>query len=261
MKKVIFGLLYCAHILLFSGCADTEKVTAKDLDMEGISDANDKKKRFFDFMRPIVIDENKKILILREKLLAAKKNNNRKTFVAKTAYDYNVTWEAGKEDWDQLLSHVDAVALEVALAQSANESAWGQSRFAREGNSFFGQWCYKKGCGMVPDKRDAGTKHEVARFKSVNDSVRSYIKNINTGRAYAPLRKNRKQDRAEGKEPDAYAQAGGLIKYSQRRKAYVREIRSIIQANRVLMVGAESDKPDVTQSVIKTSSLSLAEQQ
>jgi Bax protein len=260
MKKIILGLLYCAHILLFSGCADTEKVTAQDLDMEDTTDANDKKLRFFDFMRPIVNEENQKVLALREKLLAAKKNSSRKTFVAKTAYDYNVEWEPGKENWNRLLARVDAIALELVLAQSANESAWGQSRFAIEGNNFFGQWCYKKGCGMVPDKRDEGTSHEVARFKSVNASVRSYLKNINTGRVYAPLRKIRQQNRAAGKEPDAYAQAGGLIKYSQRREAYVKEIRSIIQANRSLMLGEETDKPDDTQSAIKTSSFSLAEQ-
>jgi Bax protein len=260
MKKIIFSLLYCTHILLFSGCADSGRVTALDLDMEDIIDANEKKQRFFDFMRPVVNDENAKVLTLREKLLAARKNNNRKTFVAKTAYDYKVEWQAGKENWDRLLARVDAIALEVALAQSANESAWGQSRFAIEGNNFFGQWCYREGCGMVPDKRDAGSKHEVARFKNVNDSVRSYIKNINTGRVYAPLRKTRKQNRATGREADAYAQAGGLIKYSQRREEYVKEIRSIIQANRTMMLGEESDNPDNTQSTIETSSFSLAEQ-
>jgi len=242
-------------MLIFSGCADTKIKTAHDLNMTGITDADDKKKRFFDFMRTIVIDENAKILSLREKLLAAKKNNNKKTFVGKTAYDYNVVWEAGKENWDQLLRRVDAIALEVALAQSANESAWGQSRFAMEGNNFFGQWCYIEGCGMVPDKREAGTKHEVARFKSVNASVRSYIKNINTGTVYAPLRNIRKINRAAGKEPDAYAQAGGLIKYSQRREEYIKEIRSIIQANKALMLGQE------TTSDNRISSLFLSGQQ
>jgi Bax protein len=252
MKKIILSLLYCTHILLLSGCADTGKVTSQNLDMQDISDADDKKKRFFDFMRPVVIDENNKVLALREKLLAAKKDNNRKTFVAKTASDYNVEWDTDKENWEQLLARVDAIALEVALAQSANESAWGQSRFAIEGNNYFGQWCYREGCGMVPDKREAGAQHEVARFKSVNASVRSYLKNINTGRVYAPLRNIRKKDRAAGKEPDAYAQAGGLIKYSQRREEYVREIRAIILANRALMLGQKTGDPDISQSAIRT---------
>ena len=64
---------------------------------------------------------------------------------------------------------------------------------------------------MVPDDRDHGTIHEVARFNNVNNSVRSYIKNINTGPAYKTLRDVRKKNRAAGKKPDASAQAGGLI--------------------------------------------------
>lgn len=215
-------------------------VTAKNLDMSKLKDVKDKKKRFFDFMRPIVNAENKKILELRKQLVDAKKAGNRKDFVAATAKSYSVDWDAGKKDWGKLLERVDAVALEVVLAQSANESAWGQSRFAKKGNNFFGQWCYKKGCGIVPKKRDAGTKHEVASFKTVNASVRSYLKNINTGRVYAPLRNIRKKNRAAGKPADASAQAGGLIKYSQRREEYVKEIRSMIRVNRKLIRGLKN---------------------
>ncbi len=217
--------------------AEIKQYTAKDLDMSNLIDVKDKKKRFFDFMRPIINAENNKVLVLREALVAAKKNNNKSSFVAKTAESYSVDWDAGSKNWDKLLERVDAVALEVVLAQSANESAWGQSRFATQGNNLFGQWCYKKGCGIVPKKRDKGSRHEVAKFSSVNKSVRSYLKNINTGRVYAPLRQIRKKNRQAIKKPDAIAQAGGLIKYSQRREAYVKEIRSMIRYNRKLMLG------------------------
>lgn len=238
MKNIIFtSLLFCIFVLLPSGCKVNNIATAQDLDMTNLKDADDKKKRFFDFMRPIINDENTRVLLLREALLTAKKNNYRKAFVKKTATDYGLQWEAGNENWDKLLEHVDAVAVELALAQSANETAWGQSRFAQQGNNFFGQWCYEKGCGIIPDARDHGTTHEVARFSNVNNSVRSYIKNINTGPAYETLRDVRKKNRAAGKKPDASAQAGGLIKYSQRRDGYVREIRSMIYVNKKLMQG------------------------
>ena len=238
MKKLIaLSTLIFAISFSTMASADVKNVTAADLDMTNLIDVKDKKKRFFDFMRPIVNAENAKVLELRKKLVSAKKNNNNKKFVAETADSYSVDWEAGKENWSKLLERVDAIALEVALAQSANESAWGQSRFAQQGNNFFGQWCYKKGCGIVPKKRDKGTKHEVASFKNVNASVRSYIKNINTGRVYAPLRNVRKQNRAAGKPVDAKAQAGGLIKYSQRREEYVKEIRAMIRVNKKLMLG------------------------
>ncbi len=237
MKPVIlFTLLLSALISPSISVAQIKQFTSQDLDMSNLIDVKDKKKRFFDFMRPIVIDENNRVLELRKTIIAARKNNQ-PAKVAATAKSYSVEWQAGKEDWAKLLERVDAVALELVLAQSANESAWGQSRFATQGSNYFGQWCYKKGCGLVPKRRDKGTKHEVAKFSSVNKSVRSYIKNINTGRVYASLRSIRKENRAAGKKPDAIAQAGGLIKYSQRREAYVKEIRAMIRYNKKLMLG------------------------
>jgi len=234
---ILLSFIISALCAPFVSIAEIKQFTAKDLDMSNLVDVKDKKKRFFDFMRPIVKSENEKVLTLRKSLVSARKNNNKQAMVAQTAEDYSVEWGKGKKNWDKLLERVDAVALELVLAQSANESAWGQSRFATKGSNFFGQWCYKKGCGLVPKKRDKGTRHEVAKFSSVNKSVRSYIKNINTGRVYAPLRKVRKENRAIGKKPDAIAQAGGLIKYSQRREEYVKEIRAMIRYNKKMMLG------------------------
>lgn len=238
---------FVACLLLFLACLSyslnnqtkltTTIITAKDLNIKNITDTEDKKKQFFDFMRPIIIQENNKILALRKKLTAAKIYNSNHEFVAKTASEYHVEWNAKEKNWEQLFEHVDSVSVEVALAQSANESAWGQSRFAQQGNNFFGQWCYKKGCGIVPAKRSARSRHEVARYNSVNESVRSYIKNINTTRAYAPLRKIRKQNRDNNKLVNAKDQASGLIFYSQRRDEYVKEIIKLIQSNKQLMTG------------------------
>ncbi len=238
---------FVACLLLFLACLSyslnnqtkltTSIITAKDLKIKNITDTEDKKKQFFDFMRPIIIQENNKILALRKKLIAAKIYKNNHAFVTATTNDYKLEWHDDNKNWEQLLERVDSVSLEVALAQSANESAWGQSRFAQEGNNFFGQWCYKKGCGIVPAKRSARSRHEVARYNSVNESVRSYIKNINTTRAYAPLRKIRKQNRDNNKLVNAKDQATGLIFYSQRRDKYVKEIIKLIQSNKELMTG------------------------
>ena len=234
----IFVLIFLISIVVFTiAIQPALSFTADDLDMSHLKNVNDRKKRFFDFMRPIINDENAKILKLRKILLTAKKNNNNKEFVAHVAKEYTVNWNHENKNWDKLLERVDTIALELSLAQSADESAWGQSRFAKQGNNFFGQWCYTKGCGIVPYERNRGSTHEVTKYKSVNDSVRSYIKNINTGRAYALLRNIRKKNRAAGKPPDAMAQATGLIKYSQRHKKYVKEIRALIRINKKLMLG------------------------
>ena len=237
MEKLLVPIFLISTVSATVAIQPDTNLTADNLDMSNIIDINDKKQRFFDFMRPIIVDENANILELREKLLVAKENDNNKKFVARVAKMYTVDWSDENENWDKLLERVDAIALELSLAQSADESAWGQSRFARQGNNFFGQWCYTKGCGIIPSERNRGSIHEVAKFDSVNDSVRSYIKTINTGRVYAKLRKIRRNNRVAGKEPDALAQAGGLIRYSQRREEYVKEIRSMIRVNKKLMIG------------------------
>ena len=237
MEKLLVPIFLISIVVMIVAIQPDLTSTAADLDMDDIKDTSDKKKRFFDFLRPIINEENAKILKLRGKLLAAKECNNNKIFVARIARIYSVSWNPEQENWNKLLERVDAVALELSLAQSANESSWGQSRFAKQGNNFFGQWCYTKGCGIIPSERNRGSSHEVTSFDSVNDSVRSYIETINTGRAYAPLRKIRRKNRAAGKQPDATAQAIGLTYYSQRREKYVKEIRALIRVNNKLMLG------------------------
>lgn len=131
-KTALLALLFSLALFTVPSFADIKYYTAKDLDMSNVRDVKEKKKRFFDFMRPIVEAENARVLALRKKLLEAKKNGDNREFVASVAEDYSVKdWTGSEANWKKLLERVDAVALELVLAQSANESAWGQSRFAK----------------------------------------------------------------------------------------------------------------------------------
>ena len=89
---------------------------------------------------------------------------------------------------NQLLERVDIVPASLVLAQSANESGWGTSRFAVEANNYFGIWCFSSGCGLKPRSRDDGMTHEVASYGSVQQGVTAYMHNINTHGAYRDLR-------------------------------------------------------------------------
>jgi len=132
----------------------------------------------------------------------------------------------------QALRRVDIIPKELALMQAANESAWGTSRFARIGLNFFGQWCYKKGCGMVPRRRNNEAEHEVAAFKSVRAAVTSYFRNINTHNAYKQLRSIREDLRAQQKPIKATKLTLGLMSYSERGEAYIEELNTMINQNR-----------------------------
>jgi len=146
-------------------------------------------------------------------------------------YSVEIPDGLNSEVFTQLLLRVDVVPSSLILAQAANESAWGTSRFAREGLNLFGIWCYTPGCGLTPKRRNANAKHEVRSFDSLEDGIAFYIHNLNTGRAYSKLRKLRAASRAEPVKPTGLHVAPGLIKYSERGQAYVDEIRQMIRQN------------------------------
>jgi len=214
-------------------------------DFGSIAGAAERKKQFFDFLRPIVRAENARVRKARRRMMdlylkhlgGEAVSPSDSTWLERLADEYDLDpYEIySHKFWLSLQRRVDTIPLALALIQAANESAWGTSRFAREGNSLFGQWCFGRGCGMVPGRRPAGETHKVAAFPSVNRSVRSYIHNLNTHPAYRELRRLRLDERRAGRTPSAHLLASGLVRYSERGEAYLYEIRRMLRVNRRLM--------------------------
>jgi len=202
------------------------------------SDPSAPKRAFLQFMKPIVESENKRVMQERGRLLAWQKHNDFEMSVMKNiAQRYRVQW-MGKADgrfWRSILDRVDKTPLELALIQAANESSWGNSRFARQANNYFGQWCFTKGCGLVPLRRNAGATHEVQYFESAELSVRAYIHNLNASPSYKMLRNLRHSLRRQNKPLDAGFLAMGLKDYSERGMDYVRIIQGMIRNNKQLI--------------------------
>jgi len=137
-------------------------------------------------------------------------------------------------DFDELLKRVDIVPPSLALAQGAIESGWGTSRFAQEGNAIFGQWTWNEADdGLVPARRAEGKKYRVRAFAFLIDSVRGYMHNLNTAGAYDGLRLMRAQLRERGQPLRGLPLASTLLRYSERREAYVADLRGIITGNRL----------------------------
>lgn len=204
------------------------------------TDVKEKKHAFFNFIKPHVEAENKKILQQRANLEIARMmiehseplSKKQAGDIKKTLKSYGLPETLDTITLSQALRRVDIIPKEMALMQAANESAWGTSRFARIGLNFFGQWCYKKGCGMVPRRRNSEAEHEVAAFKSVRAAVSSYFKNINTHNAYKELRTIREDLRAQQKPILATKLTYGLMSYSERGEAYIEELNTMINQNR-----------------------------
>ena len=133
----------------------------------------------------------------------------------------------------ELLLRVDTLPPSLVMAQAAIESGWGTSRFVREGNNLFGQWVTGDTPGLVPVRADPADGYRVATYDTVSHSVRSYLRNLNTHRAYRQLRRWRADLRAAGEPLDSTILSAGLVRYSQRGEAYVEELLSVIRGNRL----------------------------
>ena len=206
-------------------------------DFGNIKDVKAKKAAFFGYMMPIVESENLKIAGDRSRIEQmsgqSSLSEKDKGWLAGIAKKYRLkAAEAFSPHWySALLDRVDTLPVSLALAQAANESAWGTSRFAREGNNLFGQWCFSKGCGLVPIQRSEGADHEVRKFDSVSDSVAAYLLNINTHPQYSDLRALRAEARRNHQAVTGLYLSPGLVRYSQRGEAYVHELMAMITGN------------------------------
>lgn len=203
---------------------------------------DERKTVFMSYFAPLIKNSNERILQQRHHVLKseqAAKNDElgwlqqwRLTIIAKHygVDDFDIRSD---QQWSELLLRVDIIPASMAIAQAAKESAWGTSRFAQAGNNFFGQWCYEEGCGLVPARRESGKAHEVETFASPEDSVREYMHNLNTNRAYRALREIRRHLR-EAKQPiKGERLVQGLISYSERGEIYVNELSEMIRFNQL----------------------------
>lgn len=71
--------------------------------------------------------------------------------------------------FDELRKRVEMVPIRLAIAQAITESAWGDSRFAKEGHAYFGIHCYQEGCGIPIGNRNEFVKSYSNMLASVED--------------------------------------------------------------------------------------------
>lgn len=229
-------------------------------DFSGYHDTAEKKAAFFSFLYPRIVLANTRVLMLRDNLeiLEGKSEltDQESAWLERQAKRLRVDAEvASPEMYDKLNRRLDVIPPSLIMAQSANESAWGTSRFATQGNNLFGQWCFTRGCGLVPRSRAEGATHEVAAFQSPYESIRAYITNLNRHDSYQALRNTREQARTKDRFPGGIALAQGLIGYSERGAAYVEEIQAMIRHNNLgyydkeykALIGSSNTLPELLQ--------------
>lgn len=213
-------------------------------DFDAIAVPAERKALFIKLTLPLVLRVNEAILHVRERIVALRDREAagaaptpaERLWLASVADRYAVD----DLDYDRLLTAVDIVPPSLAIAQAAEESGWGTSRFARHGNALFGQRVYRRdGRNMVPMALGSEARFRVRKFDSLLTSVASYARNLNSHFAYEEFREERARMRRAGRI-DGYGLAGFLQRYSERGDAYVASIRGIIRVNGLLQLDTAS---------------------
>ncbi len=229
MNKLLFLIIFLFIITLnaFAYNIDNkniliEKSYRATLNITNIANNNLRKQEFFNYLLPVIKHQNYLILKLRNKI----KNKLLPNYLLKIiAIKYNTTIT-------NLLHNINIIPPSLALAQAAIESGWGRSRFAVY-NNYYGIWCFKVNCGIVPLNRNIAATHEVATFRSIDGATRYYMWMLNSHNAYKKLRNIRATLRMQNKKITGYSLVNGLIKYSGIGNNYIKKLQKIIIDNKL----------------------------
>ena len=199
-------------------------------DLKTLGDTKIKRELFIKIVLPLILDENQKIMDDRKKLfkILAKNFNTvgEKVWLKRRFREYKIE----DQDLSKLKIRMDIIPVSIALAQAANESGWGTSRFALEGNALFGQWTWSKK-GISPANKDPNKTHKILQFQILKASVRAYKNNLNTHSAYKEFREVRAQLRQDDKQIVGLDLTKYLKNYAAIGEKYVSILENIIERN------------------------------
>ena len=199
-------------------------------DLKTLGDTKKKRELFIKIILPLILDENEKITDDRKKLFKILSKNfntvGERIWLKRRFKEYKIE----DQDLTKLKMRMDIIPVSIAIAQAANESGWGTSRFALEGNALFGQWTWSKK-GISPKDSDPNSTHKVLQFQVLKASVRAYKNNLNTHNAYKEFRENRARFRQEKKQFTGLDLTKYLKNYAAIGEKYVRILEEIIEKN------------------------------
>ena len=185
-------------------------------------DAKTRVNTFKQVVLPLIDQENDEIKRQRQALMQLSKQ--------KTLNKEQAAWLEGMKSYykadslKDLVAKVDIVPRSMALAQAAVESGWGQQPLAQQANVFYGQKTFDPQAPSA--KGQYGEKYRA--FESPQDSVRAYMKNLNTHPAYQPFRAARAELRAKNKPLHGVQLVKSLGSYSTKGD-YGQQLQDIIK--------------------------------
>jgi len=215
-------------------------------DLKTLGDTKTKRELFIKIVLPLILHENEKIIDDRKRLFKILGKNfnspGEKVWLNRRFKEYKIE----DKDLAELKMRLDIIPVSIAVAQAANETGWGTSRFALEGNALFGQWTWSKK-GISPKNKDPNQSHKILQFQILKASVRAYKNNLNTHNAYKEFREVRAKLRQSGTTITGLA----LIKYLKRYASIGEKYTEIIEGIMVQNSLTDFDKANLLPTKLK----------
>ena len=216
-------------------------------DLNTLGNTKTKRELFIKIVLPLILYENEKIIDDKKRLfkILGKSFNSpgEKVWLNRRFKEYKIK----DKDLAELKMRMDIIPVSIALAQAANESGWGTSRFALEGNALFGQWTWSKK-GISPKNKDPDQSHKILQFQILKASVRAYKNNLNTHNAYQEFREARAKLRQSETQITGLALTKYLKNYAAIGEKYTEIIEGIIDYNSL----TDFDKANLLPTKLKT---------
>ncbi len=126
---------------------------------------------------------------------------------------------------------IHRIPVELIIAQAAHESAWGKSRFAKEGNNLFGIRTWD--LDNIPHMKAKGNPDAnwgVRKYKSWCHSIEDYISILQRHPAYEAFREELEFQYDFLGEAEAITLTQHLGAWSEQGEKYIRLLQDILQS-------------------------------
>jgi Bax protein len=186
---------------------------------------------FIRLLLPTIVAVNKDIIVVRNKAISLSKRSKTQWTIEESAWlnKLMASYSVKSHNINELLLHLDIIPVGMVLAQGIDESGWGTSYFAINGNSLFGEHLSSKGGEYLTTP---GGHVKVAAFDNLFAGMAQYMLNLNTTSAYKNLWDLRQKLRQENDlSGDKLVQS--LSHYSTRGQAYVDNLRALIRSHQL----------------------------
>lgn len=197
-----------------------------ELDLRGLS-SEERKDAFVQLLLPAITVVHEEIK--NDKEIIKKLKEKPELTEEEKQYSENIfsRYKVKYGNWQELESKMIIYPTSLILTQGVLESAWGTSRFFREGNNIFGMWSTNPNEPRIAAKgvRDNGFVPHLKKYDTIKDSVADIVLTISRNDAYKKVRE------LINNEKPAPEIAYGLIKYSEEGEEYIKKVRTTMAKN------------------------------